>query len=175
VLNPTLRAPLDVLHKLEREMHRAFHHANYVHKADHFYNFCITANSLRDAILAHLKIIDEVEKKSKHAEWNAYPLLKAASEIANTAKHFELRRSPTTRALVPTRSTLIEVHIAASGETKNVPVEAPDYQVILPDYTEVPIYEFTTGIIDFWRTYLESTGVPYKRQNEPTFFGDHEP
>ena len=47
VLNPSLRTPLDVLHKLEREMHRAFHHRNYVHKADHFYNFCITAHSLR--------------------------------------------------------------------------------------------------------------------------------
>ena len=175
MLNPTLRAPLDVLHKLEREMHRAFHHGNYVHKADHFYNFCITAHSLKDAILAHVQITAELEKQTKYAEWNAHPLLKAATEIANTAKHFELRKSPTTKALALTRSTVIEVRIAESGEIKNVPMEAPDYKVVLPDDTEVPLFEFTRGIIDFWRAYLVSSGIPYKPQQEHTFFGDHEP
>ncbi|SRR6266480_4212 len=156
-------------------MHRAFHHRNYVHKADHFYNFCITAHSLKDAILAHLQITAELDKQSKHAEWNAHPLLKAATEIANTAKHFELRKSPTTKALAPTRSTVVEVRIAESGEIKNVPIEVPDYKVVLPDHTEVPVYEFTRGIIDFWRAYLESNGIPYKPQGEHTFFGDDEP
>ncbi len=175
MLNPTLRAPLDVLHKLEREMHRAFHHRNYVHKADHFYNFCITAHSLKDAFLTHLQITADPEKQSRHAEWNTKPLLKAATEIANTAKHFELRKSPTTKALAPTRSSVVEVRIAESGEVKNIPIEVPDYKVVLPDHTEVPVYEFTRGIIDFWRAYLESSGIPYKPQDEHTFFGDDEP
>lgn len=116
--------------------------------------------------MAHLQITDKLEKQSKHNKWNANPLLKAASEIANTAKHFELRIPPTTRALAPTRSTLIEVHIAESGEIRNVPVEAPDYKVVLPDDTKVPVYEFTSGIINFWRTYFESAGIVYKPQDE---------
>jgi len=175
VLNPTLQAPLDVLHKLEREMHRAFHHRNYVHKADYFYNFCITAHSLKDATLTHLQITAELDKQSKHAEWNAHPLLKAATEIANTAKHFELRKSTTTKALAPTRSTVVEVRIADSGEVKNILIEVPDYKVVLPDHTEVPVFEFTRGVIDFWRTCLGASGIPYKPQDEHTFFGDDEP
>lgn len=156
-------------------MHRAFHHRNYVHKADHFYNFCITAHSLKDAFLRHLRITGEHEKQSKHIEWNKHPLVKAATEIANTAKHFELQKPATTKAVAPTRSTVVEVLIAESGEVKNVPIAVPDYKVVLPDQTEVPIYEFTRGIIDFWHAYLESNGITYKPQDEHTFFGDDEP
>lgn len=175
MLNPSLRTPLDVLHKLEREMHRAFHHRNYVHKADHFYNFCITAHSLRDAMLRHLGVRSDQEKQAKHVEWSAYPLLKAAGEIANTAKHFELRKSPTTKAVAQTRSTVVEVRIATSGEVDNVPIEVPDYKVVLPDRGEIDVFEFTRGIIDFWRGYLETNGISYVAQDEHTFFGDDEP
>jgi len=86
-----------------------------------------------------------------------------------------LRKSPTTKALAPTRSSVVEVRIAESGEVKNIPIEVPDYKVVLPDHTEVPVYEFTRGIIDFWRAYFESSGIPYKPQDEHTFFGDDEP
>lgn len=156
-------------------MHRAFHHHNSVHKADHLYNFCITANSLRDAILIHLGITAKSERDSKHNEWNNNQLLKAAAEIANTAKHFNLRKSQKTEELASTRSTVVEVRIAKSGEIKNVLLDVPDYQVVLPGRIRVPLFEFTRGVIDFWRAYLELTGIPYQPQDEHTFFGDDEP
>lgn len=174
MLNPTLRTPLDALHKLEREMHRAYHHENYVHKADHFFNFCVTSNSLRDAILKHQHITDDAVKQLKYKEWNAHPLIKAAAEIANTVKHFELRKQAKTKALIPSRSTLIEVRILGSGEIRNVPIEMPDYKVVLSDETEISLFEFTRGVIDFWRSHLETLGISYSPQNERIFFGDAE-
>ena len=62
VKNLVLNNPLDILHKLEREMHRALHHKNYVHKLDHFYNFCITANSIKDYIFKYQKVVTKEDK-----------------------------------------------------------------------------------------------------------------
>ncbi len=48
MLTPTLGSPSDLLNKLDRELWRAFHHRHLSHKADHFYNFCVTALALKD-------------------------------------------------------------------------------------------------------------------------------
>lgn len=46
-LSARLDSPLALFRKLEREAYRAFHAQTPLTKADHFFNFCVTAASMR--------------------------------------------------------------------------------------------------------------------------------
>lgn len=172
---PHLSTPLQALHKLEREMHRAFHHGNYVHKADHLYNFCVTALSLKDALLTHAEIADHATRKRLHLEWATITSLRAATEIANTSKHFELRKAPATKGVTPTRSTITLMLLDEECNFVPHPELAPDYTVTLQDGIEIGLYEFTREIIEFWRQELDKYGIAYEPQPEAQFFGENDP
>ena len=92
-LTPTLGSLSDLFGKLEREFRRAFHHRNFTHKADHLYNFCVTAHAMKDHFFEAKNVTAMSEKQSYNKTWNEFPELVAASEIANSAKHFVLRES----------------------------------------------------------------------------------
>lgn len=174
MLNPNLSDPLLVLHKLEREMHRAFHHANYVHKSDHFYNFCVTALSLKDYVLRHLNLSTQKEKQPFWDEWASVECLLAATEIANTAKHCELEKIPKTKSVEKSKSKVIQMHVNDKGDVKPIEEIVPDYKIKLQSGTEIHLFEFTREVIDYWKQYIEAIGIPYIAQDRPTFFGDAE-
>ena len=90
-LTPRLDSLEAMFRKLERELVRTFHHHNLTHKADHFYNFCITAHSVRDYFLERLGKITRAHRKPFNDTWSKNPVLVAVADIANTAKHFQLR------------------------------------------------------------------------------------
>lgn len=171
MLTPTLITPINVLHKLEREMHRAFHHEHDVHKADHLYNFCITALSLKDHVLKHLDVVSKQDKEPYYEEWSNALLLRAATEIANTAKHRVLKREPQTRDVERSSSIIINVYHADNGELKNLEKEVEDYTVLLADDTEVQVFNFTSGLIDYWKDYFLRIGIEYVHQGERVYFG----
>ena len=156
-------------------MHRAFHHGNYVHKADHLYNFCVTALSLKDAILTYVGITDQATKECLHLEWATIPSLRAATEIANTSKHFDLRKAPATKGVTPTRSTSTLMLLNEDYNFVPHPELAPDYTVTLQDGVEIGLYEFTREIIVFWQQELSKYGIPYEPQPEAQFFGENDP
>lgn len=175
MLNPNLAEPLQVLHKLEREMHRAFHHQNYAHKADHFFNFCITALSLKDFVLKYLNITSEQEKTTYYGAWSSVSCLQAASEIANTVKHCRLKHAPRTQTVELSKSVVVNMLLNDSGsDFKQIDQVIPDYKVTLSDGRELHVYEFSRNVIDYWKGYLQSLGITYKPQDEHTFFGDPE-
>jgi uncharacterized protein YlzI (FlbEa/FlbD family) len=172
MLNPNLSGPLLVLHKLEREMYRAFHHQNYVHKSDHLYNFCITALSLKDYVLHFLRAETKVEKEARYGEWAKTQCLLAATEIANTAKHCVLSKIPKTQELGKTKSSVIDVYVDGEGNLKSVESNVPDYKVTLGSGKEIYLYEFTNEIIEYWKEYLTNIGIEYVSQDEDVFFGE---
>lgn len=174
MLNPNLSNPLQVLHKLEREMHRAFHHRNYIHKSDLFYNFCITALSLKDYVFDYLNITDKSEKQPYYDEWAKHRLLKAATEIANTSKHSKLKEKPKTNSVVKSTTVIVNMVLQENGEFKEIEEEVPDYSITLSDGQVFELYEFTRGVIDYWKDYLSNLGISYTMQDEHSFFGDDE-
>src|SRR5436309_448515 len=104
-LTARIDSPLALYRKLERESYRAFHAPTPLHKADHFFNFCVTAASMRDYTLEHLKKTTPAQKRPYYANWSGVPALVAAAEIANSTKHFVLRDRATGQpASVKTRS-----------------------------------------------------------------------
>ena len=54
-LTPTIKHFAALLRKLERENYRTLHCRVATRRADHFLNFCITAHSMRDHLLEHVK------------------------------------------------------------------------------------------------------------------------
>jgi hypothetical protein len=126
--------------KLERESYRAFHAPTPLHKADHFYNFCVTAASMRDYTLEYLKKITPSQKRPYYAAWSGVPALIAAAEIANATKHFVLRDLATgqatsfkTRAARMKTSSFADIYVNAAGETKVVSALRTEVHVTLSD------------------------------------------
>ena len=160
MLTPYLSNPLEVMHKMEREAYRAFHQRHIVHKADHLYNFCITALSIKDSILKHLGKKTCSEKQPYYDEWSNQPCLSAATEIANTAKHFSLNKDPKTKAVNPSSTIMVNFYEDDKGNVfKEYDENAPDYKVILDNVEELSLHEFTNNVMNYWRSYLSRSGI----------------
>jgi hypothetical protein len=68
-LTPGLTSVQALYRKLEREFYRTYHQRDRIHKADHFYNFCITAHSLRDYFLEHAGCISDDARRPFEQQW----------------------------------------------------------------------------------------------------------
>ena len=170
-LAPRLDSPAALLRKLERESYRAFHAKTPLEKSDHFYNFCVTASSMRDYCHEHSGQTTKTQRKPVEQVWWQNPLLVATFEIANSAKHFELRdlrtgkpRSSSTRTVRTENSTFVNIYVNSAGEHKAVQVKKPETWVTLSDGSRHDLYAFTDGVLAYWRVYLRSIGVRVRRQ-----------
>lgn len=171
-LTAHLDSPLALYRKLERESYRAFHAPTPLHKADHFFNFCVTAASMRDYTLEHLKKITPAQKHPYYTAWSGIPALVAAAEIANSTKHFVLRDRSTsqpanmkTRTVRMKKSSFADVYVNAAGETKIVRTQRTEVHVTLSDGQVVELYGFTDQVLKYWRSYLTSLGLKVRRQS----------
>ncbi|HOX99517.1 MAG TPA: hypothetical protein PLJ49_09995 [Smithella sp.] len=183
MLTPYLSNPIEVMHKMEREAYRAFHQKHIIHKADHFYNFCITALSMKDSILDYLGKITESEQNSYYFEWSSQPCLIAVTEIANTAKHVSLKKinkktktkeiiTAKTKGVKPSSTSVVNIYEDDEGTIyKDYDNNYPDYKIILSNGKEFTLSELTTSVIDYWRNYLLCVGIEYKKQEEKIYFG----
>ncbi len=162
-----LSGPLNVLHKLEREMHRAFHHQNYVHKLDHFYNFCITSLALEE----HLLSVENITKSNRNT-WRKDINIKAVSDIAISVKHFDLWNHPETKSITRSKDVIRAMYLDEDNNFFVVPEEAIDYEIILSNNLKIQLYELMTNVIKFWKVFFDSLGEKYKQQDQKVFFGD---
>lgn len=165
----TLGTPSALYRKLEREAYRAFHSHSPVHKADHFFNFCVTAHSMRDFCLEHLGVSPK-DKQHYHDLWNQQPFLVATKEIANSSKHFVLRSrksgavtKPSTKEVRSGTAKYLSVYRRSDGKLHVVPVKRAEVRVELSDGKLLPLHEFTSEVIKYWRAYLSSVGIKARR------------
>lgn len=178
-LTPTLPDVAALFEKLERERYRAFHCNDAVHCADHFFNFCVTAHSLRDHLFEYMGDAANKEEKEKlHLYWSAIPQLKAVEEIANSTKHCVLRKQNgklkkvKTQAVTPEKTTRVNIYETVSGELRNVFVEVPSYIITLSDGTTLELSPFMENVIKHWRSQLEQRGVVLAYQSVESLIGE---
>jgi hypothetical protein len=171
-LTPTLGSLEALYRKLERELYRAFHHRNRIHKADHFFNFCVTAHSLRDYYLERVGKSKPADRQPFEQQWSLEPLLVAVAEIANSAKHFTLRdrrthapRTPTTKRVGLKTAQFVDLYVNAEGEVKAVRVQAPDVAVTVASGASYDLYTFMSGVLQYWRMFLSNNGIKVRRQS----------
>jgi len=170
-LNPILDSPVALFHKLEREQYRAYHERNAIHKADHFFNFCVTAHSMQDYFLESLKKVAQVDRQPHFDTWKQEPLLVAVKEIANSSKHFVLRehdgtpKSIATKRVRRRKDQFMDLYSDASGRIHALPVTAPYISVTLSDGSKHALHIFTTDVLNYWRKYLAEYGIRIRRQS----------
>jgi hypothetical protein len=170
-LTVRLTSPLALFRKLERESYRAFHAKTPLHKADHFFNFCVTAASMRDYTLEHLNMVLSAQQRPYYDAWSKVPALVAATEIANSSKHFVLRdrstgqpKSIKTRIVRLKKASLVDIYVNAAGDTKAVRAVRTEVSVTLSDGQTLELYSFTEEILSYWKNFLAALGLKVRRQ-----------
>ncbi|PIL42053.1 hypothetical protein CR105_26380 [Massilia eurypsychrophila] len=101
---------------------------------DHFFNFCITAHSLRDWIIN----LQMVERQSVHDRCNQVSELAACRDIANASKHFDLKvdRKPIAKGAVVSQSSVVDVFQDSSGNYRmSEPRETIDISLVMEGHT----------------------------------------
>jgi hypothetical protein len=170
-LNPTFDSPVALFHKLERERYRAYHERKAIHKADHFFNFCVTAHSMCDYFFEYTNTLRKTDKRPHFDTWKQVPLLVAVTEIANLSKHFVLRehdgtpKSIATRRVRRTKDQFMGIYSDGSRRFYTVPVTAPEISVTLSDGSKYALYSFTTDVLKYWHKYLAQHGIRVRRQS----------
>ncbi len=160
-LTPSLKSVRDLLKKLEREAYRAYHSHDDIDKFDHFYNFCVSAHSMRDFFFEDKSIVTVEDRKPYHDEWKNDEILRAVGEIANSSKHLVLREWNGTQKEVKTHgvstrtNTFVDLYICNEALEKEF-VRRREVSVALGDDYEVALYDFTSRVLHRWYRILES-------------------
>ena len=171
-LTPSLKSIEDLFEKLEREARRAYFADERIDTVDHFYNFCVTAHSMKDHFFEHKGIIEKSVQKLCHDKWNKDKFLVAASEIANTSKHFALRKRSgklkevKTKTVEQRNSGFVNVYIEEDGLREEF-VTRPDLSITLEDEQEYELWNFTDEVIKCWKNFLieEASAKDYFNKN----------
>jgi hypothetical protein len=172
-MKPVFSSIGELYHKLERDGHRAIHARTKRHMADHFFNFCVTAHSLRDFFFeAKALPLKSPDRNAYHDVWNADSQLVAVREIANLTKHFELRdlktgqlRPSRTRNVIQRRGTAFDVVIAADHSILTIPRPAREILIRTSDGAQYDLWEFVVDVANTWRAFLNASGIRVRRQS----------
>jgi len=178
-LNKSLNSIEALYRKLERESYRAYHERDRIHKTDHIYNFCITAQALRDYFFERKGLIESNQQQPYNDLWAKNELLVAVSEIANTAKHFTLRypknRQPKhvkTKKMRVNKSNFVDIYINNHGETFAKEVSAPDCIITIESGSKYYLHMFTKEVLSYWSGFLKSNSIPIRRQSLSRLIGE---
>lgn len=180
-LTPTLSSLEALYRKLERELYRVYHQRDTVHKADHFFNFCVTAHSMRDYFVERLGKIEKQNRQPLEERWAKEPLLVAVADIANSTKHFALR----TRTLAPRmaetkhvglrKNKFVDLYINEHGESRTISNLAPDITITVSDGQKYELYKFMIDVMAYWRDFLSSHNIQIRRQSVARLCGKTTP
>jgi hypothetical protein len=153
-------------------MYRSYHQRDAIHKADHFFNFCVTAHSMRDYFLERLGMIEKSDRQPFEDQWAKESLLVAAADIANSTKHFVLRsprtlspRTVTTKRVGLRKSEFVNIYMNDRGEIRTVPTLAHDMIITVSDGQKYDLYKFMIDVLDYWRSFLARHGIRVRRQS----------
>ena len=163
-LKPYLNSTAALFRKLERESYRAYHQPDRIHKADHFYNFCVTAHALRDYFLSERGITSKPKQDKCHTYWNKIPVLVAVKDIANSSKHFSLRNAPQTKKVRGGTGDFVDVYENDTGDIILRSVKAPEIYITLSDGQRHDLYLFTEAVLTVWREFLKLQRIKVRRQ-----------
>lgn len=138
---------------------------------------------MKDHFFEAKNVIARSEKQSYNNVWNEFPELVAASEIANSAKHFVLRESrhpklpknALTKFVHQAASGIAHVFVTNSGDCKvEIEPDAPDYTIELLDGRRQGLYEFMNFTANYWQTFITEQRLPLTKQSMDDLFGAEE-
>lgn len=153
----TYKEPKDLLFKLLREGRRTWLAKNIEDKSDHFFNYCITAHSLRDWCIKHLQLSGN-DVDLFHKEMNSINCLAECRDIANSSKHFKLKDSLVSSAF-PTQSEFASI----TGEEHQIDYEITkrlDIDIVLSNGNTMDLFWFLHQTSSSWIDVLKRKNIP---------------
>lgn len=151
----TYTEPQHILIKALREGRRAWLAKDPIDKCDHFFNFCVTAHSMRDWCIKYLKITDT---SAFHTEMNLNPHFGICRDIANSSKHFGLDRTKST--VKAATSTLSKFAVLGATDATPALVEQEDISISLSDGNKLELFGFLHYVADGWINVLQQKSIP---------------
>ncbi len=153
-------SPSDLLNKTKRDYERIKKAYGMINEnpdllADHFFNFCITAFSIRDWLKnSNSCSFDEVKN---YLEGNEF--LSACRDICNTSKHYELLPNAERISVTESVETTVVRHNGMYRRNDEVNYTGKTITVRLKNGSSYPLNEFCTSIIGAWESFFASNNI----------------
>ncbi|MDO6707949.1 hypothetical protein [Photobacterium sp. 1_MG-2023] len=171
--------PKDMLLKLIREGNRITFEEEPENITDHFFNFSVTAHSIRDWCINYQG--QQAKKKKLNQQWDKELYLAIAKDIANSVKHFGIELyQPKLKESETQTANIVEFCV---GE--NIPEKLqkavndkefresegqarPSYLVRFEDGTEMTLTDYVFKTVTFWVSYFDQNSIPREQSVEST-------
>ena len=163
--------PKDMLVKLIREGSRINFEECSENLTDHFFNFSVTAHSIRDWCIKFQGL--KAQKKQLDQQWDKEPFLVTAKDIANSVKHFGISKyTPKLKSSEIKTSSTVEFCVGEdnpeklqkaldnSGFRESESKEKPSYIVNFEDGTEITLNDYVFKTVNYWLTYFDDHSIP---------------
>lgn len=151
---PSFEKSNDLLLKLCRESLSVCTSENEQEISDHFFNFCITSQSLRDWCGKEIG----VGMKDIHDKCNTFEQLKMCRDIANSCKHFGLDKgkSSTVKDVNEDQTKFTPL---GNKDTERVVVK-PSLVIISENGNKVELKDFMSETIEAWISVFYHFSIP---------------
>lgn len=145
-LIPSLQNPNDLLLKLCRESINVYTSKKDQEVLDRFFNFCITAHSLRDWVIKS----GDLDENAVHNYCNKFDSLRMCRDIANANKHFGLHPEKISSVSAIDKKEL-SYHPMAPGEIdpKTI-IKKPSLEVLDQNGNKINLKSFMDNSIEAW-------------------------
>jgi hypothetical protein len=169
-----LDRPNDLLIKLIREASRLRFETDEKHRLDHFFNFSVTANSLRDWCAEALypgssNTLFKKQKKSLNLTWDKVAALNAAKDIANSAKHFNIRQyvpdventksSASKQVVLEFLNNSSTIDIAFDNLGREKAIETPSFEIAFTDDSKMGLDQFIIDTVCYWMQFFDENSI----------------
>ena len=101
-------------------------------------------------------------------------IIRAVKDIANSAKHWKLRRAANTRGVRLGEDIAVDIYLSSADEIVLEQVKMPGWTVEVGSGAEYDTLSFLQEVLDYWKQFLESKGIALRRQPRSIFYGDDE-
>lgn len=145
-LIPSLQNPNDLLLKLCRESINVHTSKKDEHVLDRFFNFCITAHSLRDWVIKS----GDFDKNKVHDYCNKFDSLKMCRDIANANKHFGLSSEKISSVSAIDKKELSYRPIAPGEIDPKTIIKKPSFEVLDQNGNKINLKNFMDNSIEDW-------------------------
>jgi hypothetical protein len=177
-----INKPKDMLLKLIREGNRINFESDPLELVDHFFNFSVTAHSLRDWCIKQQNKINQ--KKELNQSWDKENYLVIAKDIANSVKHFgityylpDVKNSDTETSKTVSFENNIDIakNLNKALDDQNyrdsMSNSKPSFSIEFVDGNKVSLDDYVFNTIVYWIKYFDLNNISrYEKYDSKLIF-----
>ena len=157
---PSLQSPNDLLLKLCRESINVYTSKKNVEVLDRFFNFCITAHSLRDWVIKS----SGLDNNKIHDYCNTFDSLNMCRDIANANKHFGLDNGKISSVSAIDGKVLSYRPMAPGQIDPKSIIKKPSLEVLDQNGNKINLKDFMNKSIEAWVDVFDHFSIPREQK-----------